>query len=132
MFSVCRPATWYRRQSFDSLDFAIQLVEDHVARTAALSARLATAGYADAAIYARASLELGQLYLDLLRRGQFRLLMGERLRAENCAAIKASLFNAPRLGGEAGLHRPSPATLLIRGAGSDRGWKLLPRAVCLD
>src|SRR5918993_2741313 len=75
MFSVCRPATWYRRQSFDSLAFAIQLVEDHVARTAALSARLATAGHADAAIYARASLELGQLYLDLLRRGQFRLLM---------------------------------------------------------
>jgi hypothetical protein len=94
--------------------------------------RLAAAGHADAAIYARASLELGQLYLDLLRQGRFRLLTRKRLRVENYAAIEASLFNTPRLEGEAGQHRASSATLLIRGAGSDGGWKSLLGSDCLD
>lgn len=119
MFSIWRAATWHRRQNLDSLDLAIQLVEDHVARTATLSARLAAAGHANAASYARASLELGRLYLDLLRQSRFRLLTCGRLRVGNCAAIKVSLFNAPRLGGDTGL--ASPATLLMRGAGSDGG-----------
>ena len=94
MFNVWRPATWHRRQTLDRLELAIQLVEDHVARTVALSARLTTAGHANAATYASASLELGRLYLDLLYQGRFRLLTCKRPRVENCAAIKASLFDS--------------------------------------
>jgi hypothetical protein len=92
MFRLCRPATWHRRQALDSVELAIQMIEDYVAWTATHSARLTAAGRANDASYARASLDLGQLYLSLLRQGRCQMLAGERPGIDSRAAFESSLF----------------------------------------
>jgi hypothetical protein len=96
MFHVFQLARSQRRQIIDRLEVAIRLVEDHVAWAEAYSARLAAAGRTEDATYARASLELGRLHLDLLCRGRRRLLLREWPREGGRAALEACLLNALR------------------------------------
>jgi hypothetical protein len=124
MFRLCRPATWHRRQALESIELVIEMFEDHVAWTATHSVRLAAAGRAADASYARALLDLGQLYLNLLRQSRCQLLARERPGIARRAAIESSPFNALLLRAGAGPHRVSPVTLLMRGAGGDLGRKL--------
>jgi hypothetical protein len=73
MFHMGQLATPHCCHIIARLDAAIRLLEDHVAWGEAFSARLARAGRATDASYARASLELGRLYLDSLRQARRQL-----------------------------------------------------------
>ena len=89
MFRPCRS----ERYRLQTIDRAIQLVEDHMTRMEALSATLAAVGRDEDAAYARALLRLGRSYLDLLCRSRHWLLSRERPRGEGWATTEAALLN---------------------------------------
>src|SRR5215212_3653568 len=87
------------------LDAAIRLLEDHVAWGEAFSARLARAGRATDASYARASLELGQLYLDSLRQARRQLRLHKWPAKGSRATLESPIWNTLRRWDGDGLHR---------------------------
>jgi len=97
MFRPCRS----ERYRLQTIDRAIQLVEDHTTRMEALSATLAAVGRDEDAAYARALLRLGRSYLDLLCRSRHWLLSRERPRGEGWATTEAALLNTLRRWGAA-------------------------------
>ena len=121
MFHVFQLARSQRRQIIDRLEVAIRLVEDHVAWAESFSARLVLAGRTEDANYARASLELGRLHLDLLCRGRRRLLLREWPREGGRAALEACLLNALRDWRGVEPYRISLAARPMRAIGGDLG-----------
>ena len=101
MFHMYRPKQWHQRQTVDT---AIQLVEDYVAWADAHSARLAMAGRDKDAAYARALLELGRDHLNLLYWHRHELLSRERPREQGRAVSETFLVRALRRWGREGLH----------------------------
>ena len=115
MFRACR-SECYRLQT---LDRAIQLVEDHTARMEALSVRLAAIGRDEDAAYAKALLRLGRSYLDLLCRSRHRLLSRERPRGVGWAITEAALLSTLRRWGAAKAYRAGPSAFPTCEAGDD-------------
>ena len=115
MFRPCRS----ERYRLQTIDRAIQLVEDHIARMEALSATLAAVGRDEDAAYARALLRLGRSYLDLLCRSRHWLLSRERPRGEGWATTEAALLNTLRRWGAAEPYRAGPSAFPTCEAGGD-------------
>jgi hypothetical protein len=115
MFRPCRS----ERYRLQTIDRAIQLVEDHIARMEALSATLAAVGRDEDAAYARALLRLGRSYLDLLCRSRHWLLSRERPRGEGWATTEAALLNTLRRWGAAEPYRAGPSAFRTCEAGGN-------------
>jgi hypothetical protein len=115
MFRPCRS----ERYRLQTIDRAIQLVEDHIARMEALSATLAAVGRDEDAAYARALLRLGRSYLDLLCRSRHWLLSRERPRGEGWATTEAALLNTLRRWGAAEPYRAGPSAFPTCEAGGN-------------
>jgi hypothetical protein len=115
MFRPCRS----ERYRLQTIDRAIQLVTDHIARMEALSATLAAVGRDEDAAYARALLRLGRSYLDLLCRSRHWLLSRERPRGEGWATTEAALLNTLRRWGAAEPYRAGPSAFPTSEAGGN-------------
>jgi hypothetical protein len=115
MFRPCRS----ERYRLQTIDRAIQPVEDHIARMEALSATLAAVGRDEDAAYARALLRLGRSYLDLLCRSRHWLLLRERPRGEGWATTEAALLNTLRRWGAAEPYRAGPSAFPTCEAGGN-------------
>jgi hypothetical protein len=115
MFRPCRS----ERYRLQTIDRAIQPVEDHIARMEALSATLAAVGRDEDAAYARALLRLGRSYLDLLCRSRHWLLLRERPRGEGWATTEAALLNTLRRWGAAEPYRAGPSAFPTSEAGGN-------------
>jgi hypothetical protein len=115
MFRPCRS----ERYRLQTIDRAIQPVEDHIARMEALSATLAAVGRDEDAAYARALLRLGRSYLDLLCRSRHWLLSRERPRGEGWATTEAALLNTLRRWGAAEPYRAGPSAFPTSEAGGN-------------
>jgi hypothetical protein len=122
------PSSWWtamfrpyrsERYRLQTIDRAIQLVKDHIARMEALSATLAAVGRDEDAAYARALLRLGRSYLDLLCRSRHWLLSRERPRGEGWATTEAALLNTFRRWGAAEPYRAGPSAFPTCEAGGN-------------
>jgi hypothetical protein len=115
MFRPCRS----ERYRLQTIDRAVQLVEDHMTRMEALSATLAAVGRDEDAAYARALLRLGRSYLDLLCRSRHWLLSRERPRGEGWSTTEAALLNTLRRWGAAEPYRAGPSAFPTCETGGD-------------
>ena len=104
-----RPEPRRPRPILREVDAAILLTEEQAARTEALRARLAAAGWAEDAAYARALLGLARGHLTLLRWRREELLARERPREEGGAL--GTLLG--RVLGFARAARRQPSTTLL-------------------